>query len=180
MKKLMLLVSLFVLIVAGTSIAAPAAPQMSYSLNGTNISIDWNIVPDATGYTLYYAAYPYVSGDSIGVVDYGNHTTLSASLWDGAAYYLAVSSGNAQGNSDLSNIEYFIMKDHELAWETRESMRNARTQFAGGVINDNIYSFGGYDENGLLLNSLEIYNPNTDTWTAGTSVSMTRAWAPTS
>ena len=38
MKKLLVLISLLVFLAAGTSLAAPAAPEMSYSTNGLNIT----------------------------------------------------------------------------------------------------------------------------------------------
>ena len=138
MKKLMLSV-LLIFCFAGTSLAAPAAPQMSYALNGLNLTIDWTTVPDATKYTLYYAVYPYHAGDTIYSMNNGNSTTFSIDLWNDAAYYIAVSAGNAQGSSGYSNIEYFIIKDHELEWEDKRAMGSARTQFAGGKINDKIY-----------------------------------------
>ncbi len=115
MKELALLI-VFVLFFASTSLAAPAAPQMSYSLNGLNITIDWTTVPDATDYTLYYAAYPYHAGDTIYSMDNGNSTTFSIDLWYGVTY-IAVSVGNAQGNSDYYNIKYFTIKNRRHSKE---------------------------------------------------------------
>jgi hypothetical protein len=110
MKKLILSIAL--VLFASTSLAAPVAPQMSYSLNGLNITIDWTTVPDAATYTLHYAVYPYHAGDTIYSINNGNNTTFSIDLWDGAAYYIAVSAGNSQGNSGYSNIEYFIISSN--------------------------------------------------------------------
>jgi len=105
MKKLMLLVLTFVFCYVTNSLAAPTVPQMSYSLNGLNITVDWTTVPDATRYILYYDWYPYHADDTIYSMDNSNRTTFSFDLWDDAAHYIAVSAGDAQGNSGYSNIE---------------------------------------------------------------------------
>jgi hypothetical protein len=120
MKKLISLVTMLFVISAGTCLAAPAAPEVSYSLNGLNITVDWNSVPDATGYTLYYAPYPYAGPETIGSLGMKSATSFSIDLWDGAAYYIAVkASNNHGGESGYSNIEQFTMGP--LSHEQEES-----------------------------------------------------------
>ena len=91
------------------SIAAPAPPAMSYMANGLNLTATWASVPGATGYRLHYAPYPYSGPESIGSFDVGNTNGYSQPLWDGAAYYLAITAYDAQGESNYSNIGQFIM-----------------------------------------------------------------------
>ena len=80
MKKLITLVTMLFVISAGTCLAAPVAPEVSYSLNGLNITVDWNSVPDATGYTLYYAPYPYAGPETIGSLGMESATSFSSDL----------------------------------------------------------------------------------------------------
>jgi len=55
---------------------------------GVTVSLSWDIVPNAEGYTLLYAPYPGMS--PIGQIDLGNTTHLSATLYSKAAFYVAV------------------------------------------------------------------------------------------
>ena len=87
------------------SFAAPTPPVMSHSTNGARVDITWTEVSGATGYTLLYAPSPYAGPKTIQSKDMGTKTSLSANLWDGAAYYVAVQAYNEQGNSGYSNIE---------------------------------------------------------------------------
>ena len=87
--------------------STPLPPVLALSTSGTNLTLSWTSVSDATGYTLFHAPYPGV--ESIGTIDMGAETGGSFSLWEGAAFYLAVEAYNSFGNSGLSNIEYFIM-----------------------------------------------------------------------
>ena len=89
-------------------------PQLSYSTNGLNLSIDWTSVTRATGYTLYYAPIPYTGPESIGSIDMGSATSFKIALWDGAAYYVAVSAYNDHDESGYSNIEAFTINSHAL------------------------------------------------------------------
>ncbi len=84
-------------------------PALSYTTNGLNLNITWSTVPDATGYTLYYAPYPYTGPDTIESVGMGNATSFNIDLWNGAAYYIAVRSNRGQESSDYSNIKSFVI-----------------------------------------------------------------------
>ena len=85
------------------------APTLTVTISGTTVSLSWTAVTDATGYTLYYAPYPYTGPDSINSLDMGNRTGISANLPDGAAFYVAVEARNSTGSSGYSNIEYFAV-----------------------------------------------------------------------
>jgi len=112
MKKTLFLVFLMAFCVfTSLSQAAPAPPQMSYSVTWLNLAVNWTAVPDATGYMLYYAPYPYTGEDSIDSINVGNTNSFSADLWDGAAYYIAVSSYDSLGESTYSNVEQFTIGD---------------------------------------------------------------------
>ena len=84
-----------------------AAPTLTGTTAGTTVSLSWTSVVGATGYILYYAPYPYTGSDSIGNISMGTQTSMSASLWDGAAFYVAVKAYDSKHFSGYSNIELF-------------------------------------------------------------------------
>ncbi|HUT28293.1 MAG TPA: kelch repeat-containing protein [Sedimentisphaerales bacterium] len=54
----------------------------------------------------------------------------------------------------------------DIPWVAEPPMNVARDQFAGGVIDGNIYVFGGNgNPDGVNLKSTEVYNPATQQWT---------------
>lgn len=101
--------------VSGLIIAAngvPAAPTMILSTQGLNVSVFWSPLASATGYTLCYAPYPWMPWMTMNDIVYanvGSTTNFSIDLWQGAAYYVAMQAYGAQGSSDFSNINYFVM-----------------------------------------------------------------------
>jgi hypothetical protein len=87
----------------------PTKPRLSVSTSDVTLSLSWTAQANGEGYTLFYAPYPYTGPETIGTIDMGAETGGSFSLWEGAAFYLAVEAYNSFGNSGLSNIEHFIM-----------------------------------------------------------------------
>jgi len=92
---------------ANTLHAKPAPPVISYTTSGITLSISWTDIADADGYTLFYAPYP--SASPINNIDMGSQTSLTGDLVDGAAFYIAVQAYNNTGNSNFSNLEYFVI-----------------------------------------------------------------------
>ena len=90
-----------------TAPAVPAAPALSVAVSGTDVTLSWNSVAGATGYTLFFAPYP--GGDPVGSTDLGNITATGFKLFSGAAYYLALQAYSTTGSSDISNVEFFII-----------------------------------------------------------------------
>ncbi len=85
---------------------SPLAPTLTVAVVGTTLILSWNSAANADGYTLLYAP-PDIS--YIGHLDMGTQTTISCDLWSGTAFYVAVQAYNSAGNSDYSNIEYFLI-----------------------------------------------------------------------
>jgi len=106
--KLLLTLCLFLatFLVGGVALALEA-PVLTVTTSGTTVSLSWTSVAGATGYTLYYAPYP--KADSIRNIPMGDKTSMSASLWVGAAFYVAVQANDSVESSGYSNIEYFII-----------------------------------------------------------------------
>jgi len=87
----------------------PAAPRLRVETSGLEVSLSWDRIGDAAGYLLYYAPYPYAGPETIGSIDLGLQTSVSVTLWPGAAFYVAMQAYNDTGNSGFSNVECFIL-----------------------------------------------------------------------
>ncbi|MCP4693261.1 MAG: DUF1566 domain-containing protein, partial [Desulfobacterales bacterium] len=68
---------------------------------------------------LLYAPLPYTGPSTIGRADMANNASVSATLWDGASFAVAVQAYNDSGDSPLSNIEQVLIDmnavDYQLA-----------------------------------------------------------------
>ncbi|MDY6974254.1 MAG: YbhB/YbcL family Raf kinase inhibitor-like protein [Thermodesulfobacteriota bacterium] len=110
-KSAISLVILGMLLLVSWSSFAIDAPSLSVTSGGTNVALSWTPVSDATGYLLYYAPYP--DSQPVRNVNLGNQTEISFTLWDGAAFYVAVKSYNAQATSGFSNVDFFNLANAE-------------------------------------------------------------------
>lgn len=90
-------------------VAAPLAPTLTHSINGLTVTTSWTSVPGATEYTLSYAPIPYTGPESIVSLNVGGQTSFSATLWEGAAFFIAVQAGDGLGFSEYSNIDSFTI-----------------------------------------------------------------------
>lgn len=86
-------------------------PVIAVTQERTDVTVAWEPVSGAQGYGLLYAPYPYAGPGSIQTIDLGGKTAFSATLWDGATFYVAVTAYNESGTSDFSNIELFFLSD---------------------------------------------------------------------
>lgn len=80
-------------------------PRLQTTRSGTHVTLDWGTAPAASGYTLYYAPYPYTGTASIQELDLGKSTSFAYDLPPGLAYYVAIRSRLAGSESEYSNIE---------------------------------------------------------------------------
>ena len=85
----------------------PEAPTVTVKTVDTTVTVAWNEVSTATGYILWWAPYPDLAPASS--LDLGNQNQITVLLNPGDAYYVAVLAYNSSGNSEVSNIEYFII-----------------------------------------------------------------------
>jgi formylglycine-generating enzyme required for sulfatase activity len=110
MKSAKLLLTLCVFLagfmVGGVALALEA-PTLTVTTSGTTVSLSWTSVAGATGYTLYYAPYP--KADPIGNITLGDKTSMSASLPEGSAFYVALQAYDGAGSSGYSNIAHFTL-----------------------------------------------------------------------
>lgn len=88
----------------------PQAPQLTVqqvpveSSQQTRVTLSWEAIPSATGYTLFYVQPPYF--EEIYHLDLGAATQFSAILDPGHAYLVALRAHNARCASAFSNIEW--------------------------------------------------------------------------
>ena len=106
-KILLTILFLFSSVLASAQVLQP--PLIEVTQNRTTVSIAWPPVANTQGYRLLYAPYPYTGADSVQTIDLGNKVGLSAELWDGASFYVAVVSYDDSISSNLSNIELFFL-----------------------------------------------------------------------
>jgi len=88
---------------------SPASPSLSVETYQSTVLLGWTSVGGATGYTLFYAPYPYTGPDSIKSIDVGTKKSIGVDLPVGAAYYVGVKAYNSSGSSGYSNIELFTI-----------------------------------------------------------------------
>ena len=107
-KQLIILcVFLATFLVGGIALALDA-PALTVTVTGTTVSLSWTSVAGASGYTLYYAPYP--KADPIGNIPMGDKTSMSASLPEGSAFYVALQAYNNTGSSGYSNIGLILIE----------------------------------------------------------------------
>ena len=88
----------------------PDEPTLTVTISGTSVTLAWNDVSGATGYTLFYAPFPYTGPETIGSIDMETKTGISVNLWEGAAFYVAVQARNSAGSSGYSNIGFILIE----------------------------------------------------------------------
>ncbi|MCP4688501.1 MAG: fibronectin type III domain-containing protein [Desulfobacterales bacterium] len=107
-KTTFLMVMAAVLFFTGPAISQPtSAPVLTATTNGLNVTMSWTSVAGATGYRLLYAPMPWTGPSSVGQANVGAITSLSADLWEGASFVIAVRAWNSLGDGPLSNIAQF-------------------------------------------------------------------------
>jgi hypothetical protein len=131
--------------------ASISAPTLTVTTVDTKVSFSWTSVSGATGYTLYYAPYPDVT--SIGSIDMGNKTNLSTTLSVGNAFYIAIQAYSNNGNSEYSNICYFILTSDYDDFPHKKAWKNA----AEKSVTDNYYKYSIYSSRSLMVKHPEIY-----------------------
>jgi len=94
-----------------TLYAALSAPVLSVETDNRNVTASWSSTDNPEGYILLLAPYP--DATTLYEVDMGSQTTITAELWDSAAFYIAIQAYDSTGKSDFSNVEYFIITESE-------------------------------------------------------------------
>ncbi|GAB6042183.1 aryl-sulfate sulfotransferase [Endothiovibrio diazotrophicus] len=93
-----------------------SAPAIAVSGNGDTVGLSWDAVDGAGGYRLHYTPYPYDAANGIDTLDLGDRRQLETTLWDGAAYYVALEAYDGERTSDYSNVEHFTAGAERIAF----------------------------------------------------------------
>ncbi len=102
--------------------AQPAAPSLHINTEGTQVTLNWSTVSNATSYRLFYTPYPYQPGQAIDSLDLATQTSFSINLWQNASYYVAIKAYDINHqSSEYSNIGYFQIlergEDYRHFWQ---------------------------------------------------------------
>lgn len=135
---------------AGTIVLS--APSLNLSKNGLSVTANWNSTPGASGYAFHYASSPYQSGDPIYRLDMQNQQSLTAKLWEGAAFYIAVTAYHNEITSEYSNIIQFNISDG-LKFSVEDGIRldHAAQVFAVSRTSEGEYRTFEPEYNGIYL-----------------------------
>lgn len=109
MKKITLGIVFITLLVAMVYAASPKAPHLDISVDGLNVSVNWNNISAALGYQLYYAPYP--QAEPIESIDMKSQLGILVTLPLNSAFYVAIKAYHSEGYSDYSNIEHFVLNE---------------------------------------------------------------------
>lgn len=83
--------------------------ELSITVTGTMVDIQWTAVTGATGYTLYYAPYP--AQEPVNLLDMGSQLSISGELPPGSAFYVAIEAYDDSGSlPGLSNVEVLMVE----------------------------------------------------------------------
>lgn len=145
---------------------APSAPAGVTTVTGDNqIQISWAAVSGATSYNVYYRATAGVTtANGTKVVGATSGSAISG-LVNGMTYYFVVTAVNAGGESAVSNEVSATPVSPPGVWATKTPMLYQRDNAANTVLNGKIYVAGGAPAGISVLDSMEAYDPVTDTWT---------------
>jgi Kelch motif len=95
-----------------------------------------------------------------------NRIGLAAAVVGDYIYAIGGRTGSApNGYGKMNVVERYDIYNN--AWTTVAPLPAARSDMAAAVVGGKIYIFGGFDAAGNVLNTVDVYNPVTNTWTIG-------------
>lgn len=77
---------------------------LALQIQGQQVSLTWEPVDGSENFYLFYAPWPYRGPETIGSINIGTLTSISAQVPHDFAYYLAIRTSNSQGMGDYSNV----------------------------------------------------------------------------
>ncbi len=160
---------LFLLSAGVTHAQILESPSIEVIKDSTTVTVTWSDVSGTQGYRLHYASFPYAGSDTIQTIDMGDMTSLSATLWDGASFYVAVTAYEGNINSNFSNIELFTLSSAPVLdpdaqpitdgeWYKPLVSTSWQWQISGVVNPDyqvDLYDIDLFDSSAELINTLK-------------------------
>lgn len=126
--------------------------------DSNQVRLDWTPLQNINDYILYYALSDNTGGidiNSIGFVELGNLSTLSATLWNGAQFYTAIQARFKDGSSTFSNIENFMTFSGQVMLPETGTVLMQITD-PGGIGNASIEGTNNPEASKLVLHKIII------------------------
>ncbi|TEB06805.1 Intracellular serine protease [Pelotomaculum schinkii] len=133
------------------------------SIDSSTITVSWDPVPDAIGYDIEIDGAVIDNGASTAYIHSGLVTDVTH------IYRIRVKYNATTGG--WSKKVYSLTKGS--CYQIRASMPTPRGELAAAAENGKVYVIGGFSNN-WCLNTVEEYNPATDTWVAKVGLSTPR------
>lgn len=153
MKKIFLSM-LFLLVLSGMSFAL-GAPNLSQSVSGNRVELNWTAVDGASGYKLYFAPVGFTSIDQIGIINMGTERSISADLPGGTNLYVGITAyEGSYSESIFSGNEGPFSNIITLTIDTSDSsvvLQTGQTtsyDASGNIVNDGSIKDDGYYQAG--------------------------------
>ncbi len=151
---------------ATPQVSAPGAPTAISATSGdAQATVSWTAVTGATSYNVYYkttAGVTKVNGIKVTNAASGGAVT---GLTNEVIHYFVVTAAGPGGESVIS-AEVYAKPSSPGTWTAKISMVNQRDNAANAVLNGIVYVLGGAPAGTGILDSMEAYDPATNTWTA--------------
>jgi len=154
-----------------------ASDSWSFGANGPGTSSEgagtahgglfYNIGGRGAGYTSSWSYNPANDSWNVLAPMPTGRAGLAVAVVGNSIYAIGGRSNTGGPNSwgKLSVVErYDIDKD---TWTTVAPLSTPRSDLAAATVGGKIYVFGGFNALGIVVNTVEVYNPVTDTWTSG-------------
>jgi len=156
------------LIISGCLIKGKVVDQ-----NGTGVpGVTLNLSGDVSMTTTTDSNGVYQFGSLGHLIAPGSYTITPSDGTAPASRNVTITMNGGSVPLPVTGVDFVFSNNQDADWQECTDLNTARDQFAGGVIGDNLYVFGGNADYGVNLSSLEVYNTNTSAWSFGPSNAM--------
>ena len=128
--RIKVLLVFFAFIVCGSATAQLSTPRLAIGTDKQSLSLHWDSFVGASGYRFYFAPYPYTGPESIQSIDMGSALSVEGELPEGSSYYVAVEAYSDLAISTLSNVEYFVLDNAHIPFNSAAGSANGLTLIA--------------------------------------------------
>ncbi len=147
-------------------VPAPGVPTGISATGGNGqAAVSWAAVSGASSYNVYYSTASGVTASNGTKVAGATSGGAITGLTNGVIHYFVVTAVNAGGESNISS-QVFARPIPGGTWTTKTSMVNQRDNAANVVLNGMVYVLAGAPAGTGILDSMEAYDPSTDSWAA--------------